>query len=264
MILYKDTYAVGNSKKSTDDQRDTEFFEHDFEKICKTDLIQCDSTDDQCCALGTTVSTGIHQHWDEGYKKRDGCECIFISCNDRSCDDGSEHQDQKPWDTVLCMLKNGCFKICLLTRVDGSHLCDILCGLIYHNIHSIVECNNTNHATVLVNNRERKQVILCEQLCNLFLVSVCIHGDDLCLHQVFDRNIVICCHQIFCTYDTDQFSSFCDIAGVNGLFMDSGLLDMCHRLSDSHFLTQVYIFRCHDTSGTVFRIVQQLVDHATV
>ena len=76
MILYKDTHTVGNSKKSTDDQRDTEFFEHDFEKICKTDLIQCDSTDDQCCTLGTTVSTGIHQHWDEGYEKRDGCECI--------------------------------------------------------------------------------------------------------------------------------------------------------------------------------------------
>ena len=29
-------------------------------------------------------------------------------------------------------------------------------------IHSIVECNNTNHAAVQVNNRERKQVILCE------------------------------------------------------------------------------------------------------
>ena len=64
------------------------------------DLIQCNSTDDQGCTLGTTVSAGIHQHRDEGNQKWDCSKSVLIFRDDRSGDNGSKHQDQKPGDTV--------------------------------------------------------------------------------------------------------------------------------------------------------------------
>ncbi len=54
--------SIHNRKCSSYDQGDTELLEYNLEEIFKMDLIQCNSTDDQGCTLGTTVSAGIHQH----------------------------------------------------------------------------------------------------------------------------------------------------------------------------------------------------------
>ena len=90
------------------------------------------------------------------------------------------------------------------------------------------------------------------------------YRNNLRLHQVFDRNIILGRHQIFGTDDADQLSAFCDVAGIDRFFMDSGTLDMSHGLSHGHCITQINIFGCHNASGTVIRIVQKLVDHLTV
>ena len=228
------------------------------------DLIQCNSTDDQGCTLGTTVSAGIHQHRDEGNQKWDCSKSVLIFRDDRSGDNGSKHQDQKPGDTVHGMLEDRSIKISFFTWIDSSHFCDILGCLIDHDIHCIIESNDSDHQSIGIQDRKCQQIVFGEKLGYIFLVIMGRYRNNLRLHQVFDRNIILSRHQIFGTDDADQLSAFCDVAGIDRLFMDSGTLDMSHGLSHGHCITQINIFGCHNASGTVIRIVQKLVDHLTV
>ena len=78
--------SVRKCKCNSDDQRNTKFFKHDPKQVGKLNLSQCNSADDQGGTLRTTVSAGIHQHGDEGYKKWNRSESVLVSGNDGSCD----------------------------------------------------------------------------------------------------------------------------------------------------------------------------------
>ena len=78
-------------------------------------LVQGDSANDQCGTLRTAVSAGVHQHGDEGYKKRDRSESVFITGDDGSGDNRRKHQHQKPWDSAFCVFPGGYFKVSFFT-----------------------------------------------------------------------------------------------------------------------------------------------------
>ena len=134
---------------------------------------QCNSADDQGGTLRTTVSAGIHQHGDEGYKKWNRSESVLISGNDGSCDGSREHEDQKPGNSMLCMCQYRCFKIAFFTWTHGSHFGNILGCLIYHNIHGIIECDDSDQPFVLIQNGEGEEIVFCKQLCHFFFVCMC-------------------------------------------------------------------------------------------
>ena len=86
------------------------------------------------------------------------------------------------------------------------------------------------------------------------------HGDDLRLHEIPDQHIIVLGHQFLGGDGSDQFPALCDIAGVDGLLMDAGFLNVRHGLGNCHSLAQIHILRGHDASGAVVRIVEKLVD----
>ena len=101
MVDKENPKSICKGEDDTDDQCNPEFFEDDFENVPETYFIQRQTADNQCRTLGTTVSAGIHQHWNEGDKERDCGEGILVSCDDGACNGGGEHQDKEPHDTVL-------------------------------------------------------------------------------------------------------------------------------------------------------------------
>ena len=79
------------------------------------------------------------------------------------------------------------------------------------------------------------------------------YGYDLGLHQFFHC-------QIFGCDDPEQTAVFQNIASVDRLLVYPGLLDMCQCFPHRRMLPKIDIFCCHNTSGAVLRIIQQLVD----
>ena len=161
-------------------------------------LVQGDSANDQCGTLRTAVSAGVHQHGDEGYKKRDRSESVFITGDDGSCDNRRKHQHQKPWDSAFCVFPGGYFKVSFFTGRYGRHLGDIFGGLFDHDIHGIIECYDTDKQTIGVKNRKCQQVVFAELVSHILFVCQCRDRDDLRLHDIFNQHIIIGCHQIFC------------------------------------------------------------------
>ena len=89
------------------------------------------------------------------------------------------------------MIKHGSLEIVFLTRAHSRHLCDVFGRLVHHDVHRVVNSDNSHHQSVLIQDRQGEKIIFGEELRDLFLVCVSAHGDDLSLHQVFDQHIII-------------------------------------------------------------------------
>ena len=157
-----------------------------------------------------------------------------------------------------------CFEISLFAGIDSRHFSDIFSRFLYHNVHGVIECDNTDHQPVRIQDRDGEKIIFCEKLCYFFFICMCFYRDDLSLHEIPDQNIIVCGHQVFGADDTGQSAPFSHIAGIDCFFVYPCFLDMCHRLCDSHIFPDVYVFCSHNASGTVFRIVQELIDERPV
>ena len=70
------------------------------------------------------------------------------------------------------MRSNRSIKISRFTRAHGSHFGNVFSRFIYHNIHGIIECDDTNHSFILIQNRNGKKIVFSEQLCDFFFISV--------------------------------------------------------------------------------------------
>ena len=55
-----------------------------------------------------------------------------------------------------------------------------------------------------------------------------------------------------------------DTEGIDRLLVDSGLFDMCHGLGNGHCLPDIDVFSRHNTSCTVIRIIEKLIDQIPV
>ena len=218
-------------------------------------LVQGDSADDQGGTLRTTVSAGVHQHRDEGYQKRDCRESVFITGDNTSGDDRRKHQYQKPRDSALCVFPGGYLKVSFFTWSHSRHLGDILGCLFDHDIHGVIECYDADQQTVIVKNRKCQQIVFTKLVSHFLFVGQGRHRDDFCLHDIFNQDIIIRSQQIFCRNDAEQFPLLDHITGIDGFFVNTGFLDMCECLTYRQMRFQIHVFGCHDTSGTVLRII---------
>ena len=219
------------------------------------DFIQRDPPDDKRCALGAAVSAGIHQHRDKRHKKRHNGNCILIPRQEGPCQRCGKHQHQQPDDPVLGVLDHRGIKVGLLTWIHGSHLRNILRSLIHSDIPGVVYRHDAHHPLFHIQNRYGEKIVSGKQSGNRLLVRMSVNRDNIRLHQLLHRPVVIHCHQVFCRHNSRQFPVIKHIAGVNRLFMNSRFLNMCQGLGYRIVLPQIHIFGCHYASGAVLRIV---------
>ena len=81
------------------------------------------------------------------------------------------------------------------------------------------------------------------------------------LHHVLDGGFVVFCQeQVLYSHKAQQGPVVCDVAGVDGLFVDASAADAEDALLHGHRGPQSDIFCGHDGTSGVLGVAQKLVD----
>ena len=149
----------------------------------------------------------------------------------------------------------------MLGRQHGRHLFHILRGLVFHDVHGVVEGHNTDQPVLRVDDRQREEVVLAEHLRDLLFVVERADRDDVLLHDRLDRRVVVLTKkQILHAHKTDELVSARDVAGVDRLFVDARTADAEDSLLHRHIGPQRDVFRRHDRARGILGVAQDLVD----
>jgi hypothetical protein len=112
-------------------------------------------------------------------------------------------QKHKPAHALLHQLPRGLPKVWLFGRLHTTKFQHIFCALAHQNIDHIVHRHDAQHAPQIVYDGHRQQVILREQVRDLFLVGFGLDNDDVGLHDLFDALTGVANDHIAQRADTD-------------------------------------------------------------
>ena len=178
-----------------------------------------------------------------------------------TADRARQHQDQQPDDPVARQLKHAGLQVGLFRRRHSSHLFKVLRRLLLHDVHDIVNRDNTDEPHLTVHHRQRQQIVFVEQRCNLLLVLLGQGIDDIVIHDILNLRLIRIHQEILERHDAHQLPLRRDhIAGIDRLLVDAVLPDIAECFLYRHRGAQRYIFGGHDGAGAVLRILQVFVD----
>ena len=152
-------------------------------------------------------------------------------------------------------------EIGLLGRQHTGHLLDVLGSLLNHDVHGVVEGDDTDEAAVGVDDGNGHKVVARERLGDFLAVGQRAHGDHVLVHDVGDLGVVVAREQEVLDRDRgDEALLLGHIAGVDGLLVDARAPDAPDGLADRHRGSERDVLRGHDRAGGVLRVLQDLVD----
>ena len=227
-------------------------------------LVQTQGTDDGHGGLRTTVTAGIHQHGDKGGQHREQAQGILKRGNDHPRKGSGDHQKHQPRDPVLEQVEGRTLEVGLFRRGHSGHDFHVLGGRVLHDVHGVVEGDDTHHPVLPVHHGQGYEVIFGKGRRHFFLIGLGSDRDQVRFHDVFDLGLVIGGQQkILYRHKTDERPVlFRNVAGVNGLLIHALTSDAENGLLHGHVGAQGNVFRGHDGTGGIFGVTQNLIDRA--
>ena len=146
-------------------------------------------------------------------------------------------------------------------RQHSGHLFHVLRGLVFHDVHGVVEGYDADQPVLRVHDRQSEEVVLAEHLGDLLFIVERADGDDVLLHDGLDGRIVVLAQkQVLDACEADELVAARHVAGVDRLLVDARAADAQNRFLDRHIRAQGDIFGGHDRAGGILRVAQDLVD----
>ena len=227
-------------------------------------LVQTQGTDDGHGGLRTTVTAGIHQHGDKGGQHREQAQGILKRGNDHPRKGSGDHQKHQPRDPVLEQVEGRTLEVGLFRRGHSGHDLHVLSSRVLHDVHGVVEGDDTHHPVLPVHHGQGDEVIFGKGRRHFLLIGLGSDRDQVRFHDVFDLGLVVCGQQkILYRHKTDERPVlFRNVAGVNGFLIHALTSDAENGLLHGHVGAQGDVFRGHDGTGGIFGVTQNLIDRA--
>jgi hypothetical protein len=117
----------------------------------------------------------------------------------------------------------------------------------------------------VIHHRKGCEVIFGQETRHLFLIVLGISIDEVGGHDVLYPSVRRCQEEVLETDCADELSLFINHIGVvYGLLVETDPSDFCNRLICGDILTKLDELGGHESSGGVFRIPHEAVDHASI
>ena len=143
-------------------------------------------------------------------------------------------------------------QICLIAWRHTGHDFHILGGLILHDVHGVIEGDDSYHPVVSIHNRNGQQIIFTHHPGDFFLVCMSCYRDQIAsaFHHTFNRlHVAGRQKKAFNRYCADQQPVLQHIAGINCLLVHPGTPDAKNGVPHRHIGIETYIFRRHYRPG---------------
>ena len=171
-----------SSDHETIDQSGHNLLAEDSKTIFPVNLIQRQGADDN----GERLGAGVAAH--AGYNRHDGGKRDNLGdgsvelCDDAGGQDRGGKIDDKPGKSGAYRVLYGAVDLLLL--VDSTHPVDILGCLLVDDIDDVIDGDDTDHPSVLIDNRKRSVSVLGEEPGHGLLVQVGPYGNHVVVHDV--------------------------------------------------------------------------------
>ena len=149
----------------------------------------------------------------------------------------------------------------MLRGGDGRHFFNVLGGLFFHDIHDVIDGNDTDHAVLIVHHRHRREVVPLEHVRDFLLVEHGADGDDILVHDFADDFIGLPDQKIPECHRSDQNTRLIEyVADVDRLRIQADLTDSVDCILYGHILLQIHILDRQNRSCGILRVAKQMVD----
>ena len=81
-------------------------------------------------------------------------------------------------------------------RFHSGHFVNVFCGLFFHDVHHVVDGDETYKTVFIVNNRHRDEIVLLEKIRHVLLMVMGFDRFDVAFHQVADDLGILCGEQV--------------------------------------------------------------------
>ena len=178
---------------------------------------------------------------------------------------GRKHQDQQPWDALLCVGPDAGAKVGggIVIRQNGGHLLHILGALVGQDVDCIVDGDDAHEHALVVQNGHCGKVVALHLTGHIFLIVRDLHCHHVVVHDLGNGNVPVRKQQAAGRDNTLQAVALHHVAGVHGLSVFALFADGIKGLLHGHILPQADILRGHQAAGRAFGVVQQLVQALT-
>ena len=164
------------------DQTGHNLFTKDSKAIFLFNLIQRQGTDDN----GEGLGPGVAAH--AGYDRHDGGKSNNLGdgsvelCDDAGGQDRGGKIDDKPGKSGADRVLHGAVDLLLL--VDSAHPVDILGCLLVDDIDDVIDGDDTDHPSVLIDNRQRSISVFGEEPGHGLLIQIGPDRNHVVVHDV--------------------------------------------------------------------------------
>ena len=107
------------------------------------------------------------------------------------------HQEHQPADTVLGECKNAGVQVCVFGRLHSGHNLEVFGSFLLHNIHDVVNGDNTDQPFFRIDNGQGKKGVLLKNRDNAFLIIVRVHIDTFAFKDIFNKLLFGRQHEFF-------------------------------------------------------------------
>ena len=180
----------------------------------------------------------------------------YLACNRRTY-----HEEQKPRNTLLPCLKSVRLHIRLIGRQDSCHLFDILRNLFLQDIDNVIDGDDTDETTFIINDRHCRKVVFLEHSGNFFLVGHRICRYHIFIHEFDNMSIRLVKQKVSKRYRSDQMTSQIKyITRIYCLFINARCPDPVYAFGNRKVFLQVNKLDSHKTSRRILGIPKQMID----
>ena len=178
------THKIHRAEDYAHQEADTQFLPEHFYKVPQLNFSHSHAANHQGTALAAGIAAGIGEHGDKGHQQRHGCKGRLVPAQDPAGDHAGDHQHQQPHNPVLGQGKHTGLEVGLLRGGHSGHLLKVFGGLLFHNVHYIVNGDDAHQPLFFIHHRQGDEVVLHHSGHRFFLILCGLGGNHICLHQI--------------------------------------------------------------------------------
>ena len=150
----------------------------------------------------------------------------------------------------------------MLIAADASEPVDVLGRFVFDDVDHVVDGNGADQPVLIIDDRDREQVVVGDILGHLFLIRVDPGADQVGGHDALQRRLSGHQQQTAQGDDPDQMPSLIDDVEIEHHLYFARTLQGLNRFTSGQVLRQREHRRVHDPTGGLLRVVQQVLDLA--
>ncbi len=241
-------HAAGDADRRAVREADEHLLDQDAAAPVPHDLAELDAADDDRHRLGRGVPAHRHDDRNEN-RERDGrLERMAKERDDRRREQRRPEAREQPWQPAADRVDRAA--VGAILGLDARQRVDVLGRLLANDVDDVVDGHDSDELVLLVDDRQRDQVVVGDEPRDLLLIRRRLHANQLGRHDLLERRRRAADDELAHAHDAEQVVALVDHVEVVGeLELLAASLERRDRLRHRDLFVEREEVGRHDAPG---------------